>query len=121
MTWVEQLYVWNIFKGMLITFKHIFKKKATINYPEQKRAFSPVFRGLQILNRDEEGRENCTACGLCAVACPAEAKAEIASRVLPEVILATLGSPEFDELAPKANAIATSTAIAWITNWPGLP
>ena len=42
-------------KGMLITFSHIFKKKATISYPEQKRAFSPVFRGLQILNRDEEG------------------------------------------------------------------
>ncbi len=58
---------------MLITFSHIFKKKPTINYPEVKRPFSPVFRGLQILNRDEEGRENCTACGLCAVACPAEA------------------------------------------------
>ena len=73
MTWVEKLYLWNIFKGMVITFKHIFKRKATIKYPEQKRAFSPVFRGLHILNRDEEGRERCTACGLCAVACPAEA------------------------------------------------
>ena len=58
---------------MAITFAHIFKKKATINYPEQTRPFSPVFRGLQVLNRDEEGRERCTACGLCAVACPAEA------------------------------------------------
>src|SRR6195952_5175969 len=73
MTWLERLYLWNIFKGMMITFKHIFKKKATIKYPEQKRPFSPVFRGLHILNRDEEGRERCTACGLCAVACPAEA------------------------------------------------
>ena len=73
MTFIERLYLWNIFKGMLITFKHIFKRKATIKYPEQKRAFSPVFRGLHILNRDEEGRERCTACGLCAVACPAEA------------------------------------------------
>ena len=58
---------------MAITFSHIFKKRPTINYPEKKRPFSPVFRGLQILNRDEEGREKCTACGLCAVACPAEA------------------------------------------------
>lgn len=73
MTWIEKLYVVNIAKGMLITFRHIFKKKATINFPEERRPFSPVFRGLQILNRDEEGRENCTACGLCAVACPAEA------------------------------------------------
>ena len=73
MTFVERLYLWNIFKGMMITFRHIFKKKATIQYPEQKRVFTPVFRGLHVLNRDEEGRERCTACGLCAVACPAEA------------------------------------------------
>src|SRR5215831_18484859 len=73
MTAVERIYLWNIFKGMLITFRHIFKKKATIQYPEEKRPFSPVFRGLHILNRDEEGRERCTACGLCALACPAEA------------------------------------------------
>ncbi|HMK03064.1 MAG TPA: NADH-quinone oxidoreductase subunit NuoI [Ferruginibacter sp.] len=73
MSFLEKLYLIAIFKGMFITFMHIFKKKATINYPEQKRPFSPVFRGLHILNRDEEGRENCTACGLCAVACPAEA------------------------------------------------
>ncbi|MEO6537489.1 MAG: NADH-quinone oxidoreductase subunit I [Ferruginibacter sp.] len=69
----ERLYIPAILKGMIITFSHIFKKRPTINYPEKKRPFSPVFRGLQILNRDEEGRENCTACGLCAVACPAEA------------------------------------------------
>ena len=73
MTFVEKLYLVNIMKGMMITLKHFFKKKATIQYPEQTRPFSPVWRGLQILNRDEEGRERCTACGLCAVACPAEA------------------------------------------------
>ena len=73
MTFWERLYLPAIIKGMIITFSHIFKKRPTINYPEKKRPFSPVFRGLQILNRDEEGRENCTACGLCAVACPAEA------------------------------------------------
>jgi NADH-quinone oxidoreductase subunit I len=73
MTLLERIYLWNIVKGMFITFTHIFKKKPTIRYPEQKREFSPVFRGLHVLNRDEEGRERCTACGLCAVACPAEA------------------------------------------------
>lgn len=69
----ERMYLPAILKGLQITFSHIFRKKATINYPEEKRPFSPVFRGLHILNRDEEGRERCTACGLCAVACPAEA------------------------------------------------
>jgi NADH-quinone oxidoreductase subunit I len=73
MTVWERMYLPEILRGMFITFKHIFRKKVTINYPEQTRPFSPVFRGLQILNRDDEGRENCTACGLCAVACPAEA------------------------------------------------
>jgi NADH-quinone oxidoreductase subunit I len=73
MTLAEKLYVPAIAKGMGITFKHIFKRKATVSYPDQTREFSPVFRGLHILNRDEEGRERCTACGLCAVACPAEA------------------------------------------------
>ena len=62
-----------ILRGFSITFSYMFKKKPTVNYPEKKRPFSPVFRGLHVLNRDEEGRERCTACGLCAVACPAEA------------------------------------------------
>ncbi len=73
MTLIEKLYLWNILKGMMITFSHIFKRKPTISFPEQTRTFTPVFRGLQVLNRDEEGRERCTACGLCALACPAEA------------------------------------------------
>ncbi|MBD0332745.1 MAG: NADH-quinone oxidoreductase subunit I [Chitinophagaceae bacterium] len=73
MTLWEKLYLPGIFKGMAITFSHLFKKRPTISYPEQQRSFPAVFRGLHILNRDEEGREKCTACGLCAVACPAEA------------------------------------------------
>ena len=73
MTFIESLYLWNILLGMITTFSHIFKKQPTIQYPEVKRPFSPVFRGLHVLNRDEDGRERCTACGLCAVACPAEA------------------------------------------------
>lgn len=83
MTWLEKIYLWSIFKGMLITFRHFFKKRATIQYPEQTRPFSPVFRGLHVLNRDEQGRENCTACGLCAVACPAEAITMEAAERLP--------------------------------------
>lgn len=73
LNWVEQIYLPAIIKGMIITFSHIFRKKATVKYPEQKRPIAGVYRGLHVLKRDEQGRENCTACGLCAVACPAEA------------------------------------------------
>ena len=83
MSFLERMYLPAIAKGMLITFRHIFTRNPTIQYPEQKRVFSPVFRGLQILNRDAEGRENCTACGLCAVACPAEAITMEAAERLP--------------------------------------
>ena len=73
MSFVEKLYLPAILNGMRITFSHLFKKKVTINYPEQKRPISEVFRGMHVLKRDENGAERCTACGLCAVACPAEA------------------------------------------------
>ena len=73
MTFFETLYFPAIFGGMWVTLKHLFMKKVTIRYPEIKRLFSPVYRGLHVLKRDEAGAEKCTACGLCAVACPAEA------------------------------------------------
>ncbi len=73
MTLVEKLYLPAIIGGMRITLNHFFKKKVTISYPEKTREFAPVFRGQHVLKRDENGAERCTACGLCAVACPAEA------------------------------------------------
>lgn len=73
MTFAEKLYLPAIFSGLSITIKHLFRKKATLKYPEVTREFAPVYRGMHVLKRDEQGRENCTACGLCAVACPAEA------------------------------------------------
>jgi NADH-quinone oxidoreductase subunit I len=76
---LEHTYWPGVFKGMSITLKHFFSKKATIRYPEQKRYLGPVFRGHHILKRDEQGRERCTACGLCAIACPAEAISMVAA------------------------------------------
>ena len=73
MTFLESMYLLAIIKGLFITIKHLFRRKVTIQYPEQVREMSPVYRGQHMLKRDELGRENCTACGLCALSCPAEA------------------------------------------------
>ena len=59
--------------GFATTLKHIFKKKITVNYPDEKIPVFPKYRGKQVLMRDENGLEKCVACGLCAVACPADA------------------------------------------------
>ena len=73
MSFLEKLYLPAILGGLRITLKHLFRKKATINYPEEKRPFSPIYRVMHVLKRDEHGAERCTACGLCTVSCPAEA------------------------------------------------
>src|SRR6478672_10494586 len=73
MTLMERAYLPAIAVGMGITLKHFFSKKVTVAYPDVKREFSNNYRGMHVLKRDEKGAERCTACGLCAVACPAEA------------------------------------------------
>lgn len=79
MTFAERIYLPAIATGLGITIKHFFQKKVTIQYPEVKQFLGPVFRGRHVLKRDEQGRERCTACGLCAVACPAEAISMVAA------------------------------------------
>ena len=62
-----------IFKGMYLTFKYMFKSKVTINYPHQKGPLSPRFRGEHALRRYPNGEERCIACKLCEAVCPAQA------------------------------------------------
>ena len=62
-----------IAKGMWITFKSMFEKPVTYQYPEQKRPVHSRFRGRHVLNRYENGLEKCIGCSLCAAACPADA------------------------------------------------
>ncbi|MFO8241373.1 MAG: NADH-quinone oxidoreductase subunit I [Dissulfuribacterales bacterium] len=81
----ERIYLWEILKGMKLTWGHFwFNFKAcwrpgphTIptcwQYPEDRtREISPVFRGEHYLQRDDKGREVCIACGMCAKICPAK-------------------------------------------------
>jgi NADH-quinone oxidoreductase subunit I len=58
-------------KGMWVTWKRMFGKKITVQYPEEKTPQSPRFRGLHALRRYPNGQERCIACKLCEAVCPA--------------------------------------------------
>lgn len=60
-------------KGMAVTWRHLFARKITIEYPEEKTPLSPRFRGLHALRRYPNGEERCIACKLCEAVCPAMA------------------------------------------------
>lgn len=53
-------------------FLHAFRKRVTIQFPEEKPRLPPRYRGRIILSRDPDGGERCVACYLCAVACPVD-------------------------------------------------
>jgi NADH-quinone oxidoreductase subunit I len=59
--------------GLWLTFKYMFKKSVTINYPYEKNEVSPRFRGEHALRRYPSGEERCIACKLCEAICPAQA------------------------------------------------
>jgi NADH-quinone oxidoreductase subunit I len=61
-----------IAKGMGITFKEMLQPALTENYPDTPPIFQERYRGVHVLQRDENGMEKCVACFLCSAACPAE-------------------------------------------------
>jgi NADH-quinone oxidoreductase subunit I len=62
-----------LFKGLSVTGRHMFARKITVQYPEEKTPQSFRFRGLHALRRYPNGEERCIACKLCEAVCPAMA------------------------------------------------
>ncbi len=63
--------LFELVKGMALTGRHLFARKITIQFPEEKTPQSPRFRGLHALRRYPNGEERCIACKLCEAVCPA--------------------------------------------------
>jgi NADH-quinone oxidoreductase subunit I len=63
--------LWELIQGLRVTGRHLFSRKITLMYPEQKTPKSPRFRGLHALRRYPNGEERCIACKLCEAVCPA--------------------------------------------------
>ena len=70
-SFLKTLFLWELFQGLWVTLKNMFRPKVTINYPEEKTPQSPRFRGLHALRRYPNGEERCIACKLCEAVCPA--------------------------------------------------
>lgn len=60
-----------LLSGMRLTWKHLFKTKITVQYPEEETPSSARFRGMLALRRYPNGQERCIACKLCEAVCPA--------------------------------------------------
>ena len=78
LTFLEKLYLPAIVGGFKVTARHLFRslfggKTITMEYPEQKWAVPPDYRGAPYLVRDQDGNTKCVSCQLCEFVCPPKA------------------------------------------------
>jgi NADH-quinone oxidoreductase subunit I len=73
LTLAERLYVPAVLRGLRTTLKHMFSRRVTLEYPEERPAIPPGYRGVPTLVKDPNGREKCVSCQLCEFVCPPKA------------------------------------------------
>jgi len=70
-SYIKSLFLWEMLQGLSLTGRYLFRRKITIQYPEERAPLSPRFRGHHALRRYPNGEERCIACKLCEAVCPA--------------------------------------------------
>ncbi len=60
-SFIKTFALWELLIGMSVTFRTLFRRKITVNYPEEKAPQSSRFRGLHALRRYPNGEERCIA------------------------------------------------------------
>ena len=73
LSFAERTYIPQIIGGLKTTWKHLARPKETMEYPEQRPAIPPGYRGVPTLVKDPHGREKCVSCQLCEFVCPPKA------------------------------------------------
>lgn len=69
--YLKTFLLWELLVGLKLTGRNFFRKKVTIQFPEESTPTSVRFRGLHALRRYPNGEERCIACKLCEAVCPA--------------------------------------------------
>src|SRR6056300_798017 len=69
----ERTYLPQIATGLKTTFSNMFKKKVTLQYPEERPVIPQNYRGVPTLVKDPNNREKCVSCQLCEFVCPPKA------------------------------------------------
>jgi len=89
MRFLERIYIWEIFKGLLLTAWHFWRNLflhtahlvglfrgipagVTIQYPEVRRPVAARARHVHRLLKRPDGTPKCVACMLCPSVCPSE-------------------------------------------------
>lgn len=100
LSFAEKIFVPQIANGLITTFKAMFGKKITLQYPEERPVIPDNYRGVPTLVKDSNGREKCVSCQLCEFVCPPKAiriiSGEIDAGAEPERAHVEKAPKEFD-------------------------
>ena len=73
LTWAEKTYLPQILGGLKVTLQNMFRRKVTLEYPDERPPIPEGYRGVPTLVKDPNDRVKCVSCQLCEFVCPPKA------------------------------------------------